>query len=69
MKKWNIGGEYAVVTASTDGAFQVIWSDARSGKFQLWTSRMVVFLREQSWQDGASKASFSDAVKRTRPRP
>jgi hypothetical protein len=42
MQKWNIGGEYAGITASTAGAFHVVWSDARSGTFQLWTSRIVV---------------------------
>lgn len=42
MQKWNIGGEYAGITASTDGAFHVVWSDARGGTFQLWSSRIVV---------------------------
>lgn len=36
------GGHYLGITAKADGSFQLIWSDSRSGKFELQTANVVV---------------------------
>ncbi len=36
--RWPQGGDYFGITAAADGRFHVLWSDARSGIYQLWTA-------------------------------
>ncbi len=40
--RWSWGGDYFGLTAAADGRFHVLWSDARSGKFELMTSAISV---------------------------
>lgn len=41
-KRWKSGGDYQGFVAKPDGNFQVIWSDSRSGYFQLYASEITV---------------------------
>ncbi len=34
--RWELGGDYFGLTATSDGKFHVVWPDARTGKFELW---------------------------------
>ncbi len=36
------GGDYQSLIASESSAFQAVWCDSRSGKFQIWTAKMSV---------------------------
>ena len=36
------GGHYLGISAKQDGSFQLIWSDSRSGKFELQTANVIV---------------------------
>jgi hypothetical protein len=36
------GGDYIGCVAKPDGSFQVLWSDSRTGIFQLYTSNIQV---------------------------
>lgn len=38
----NGGGDYQGLTAAGPGAFQAVWSDSRTGRFQVWTARLRV---------------------------
>jgi hypothetical protein len=38
----NGGGDYEGLTAAGPGTFQAIWSDSRTGRFQVWTARLGV---------------------------
>lgn len=40
--RWKSGGDYQGFTAKQDGSFQVLWSDSRSGYFQLYTTEIKV---------------------------
>jgi hypothetical protein len=40
--KFNGGGHYLGLTARPDGSFQLVWSDSRSGVYQLQTSNVHV---------------------------
>jgi hypothetical protein len=41
--RFNIGGgDYEGVTGAGPGAFQAVWSDSRTGRFQVWTARFEV---------------------------
>lgn len=40
--RWSWGGDYFGLTAAADGRFHVVWSDARSGKFELMTAAVSV---------------------------
>lgn len=40
--RWSWGGDYFGLTAAADGRFHVLWSDARSGKFELMTAAVSV---------------------------
>lgn len=41
-ERWPNGGDYFGVAAQHDGSFLALWSDSRSGIFQLWMSRIAV---------------------------
>ncbi|HEX9615511.1 MAG TPA: hypothetical protein VGA55_08380, partial [Bacteroidota bacterium] len=41
-KRWPAGGDYFGLRAHPDGSFVALWSDSRSGIFQLWSSRIRV---------------------------
>lgn len=40
--RWPGGGDYSGLVASADGSFHVVWSDSRTGIYQLWTARVQV---------------------------
>ncbi len=40
--RWPMGGEYSGLAAAADGRFHVVWSDARSGVYQLFTAAVTV---------------------------
>jgi hypothetical protein len=41
--RFNVGGgDYDGLTAAGPGAFQAVWSDSRTGRFQVWTARLRV---------------------------
>ena len=42
LGRWPGGGDYMGLAADARGAFHALWSDARSGAFQLWTSTVRV---------------------------
>jgi hypothetical protein len=42
---WPVGGDYSGLTASTDGCFHAIWTDTRTGVYQLWTAAIQVTAR------------------------
>lgn len=41
-KRWPSGGDYSGIVAMEDGSFQIVWSDARSGIYQLYTSNIKI---------------------------
>lgn len=41
-ERWPAGGDYFGLAANPDGTFQVLWSDSRTGVFQLWTASIDV---------------------------
>lgn len=46
--RWPAGGDYFGLAAGPDGSFRVLWSDSRTGVFQLWTASINVPMREGS---------------------
>ena len=40
--RWPNGGDYMGLTADADGVFHPFWADARSGTFEIYTSRVEV---------------------------
>jgi hypothetical protein len=46
--RWPAGGDYFGLAANPDGTFRVLWSDSRTGVFQLWTASIDVLMREGS---------------------
>lgn len=38
--RWPAGGDYFGLAAHADGSFRALWSDSRTGVFQLWTARI-----------------------------
>ena len=41
--RFNIGGgDYDGLTAAGPGAFQAVWCDSRTGRYQVWTARLQV---------------------------
>jgi hypothetical protein len=40
--RWTAGGDYFGLAAHPDGSFWALWSDSRSGVFQLWTAPIHV---------------------------
>lgn len=36
------GGDYHGLAALPDGSFRIVWSDARSGVFELWTNTVHI---------------------------
>jgi hypothetical protein len=40
--RWRWGGDYGGLTADADGNFHVVWSDSRTGVYQLWRSKIVL---------------------------
>jgi hypothetical protein len=40
--RFRYGGDYLEMTADVEGTFHPVWADARSGSYQLWTSRIAV---------------------------
>jgi hypothetical protein len=49
-RRWPTGGDYFGLTAGADGRFHVLWADARSGTFELWTAAISV-LESEAGQD------------------
>ena len=41
-ERYIMGGDYSGVAATADGAFQIIWSDARTGRFLPYTARVQI---------------------------
>jgi hypothetical protein len=41
-ERWPMGTDYGALVAGPDGLFHVLWSDSRSGMYQLWTSTIRV---------------------------
>jgi hypothetical protein len=41
-ERWPYGGDYSGLAASADGTFHVLWADARSGIYQLYTAKVKV---------------------------
>jgi len=41
-KRWPAGGDYSGLVATSDGLFHVLWSDSRTGIYQLWTAQVGV---------------------------
>jgi hypothetical protein len=39
---WSLGGDYFGMVTTPDGRFHLLWSDARSGVFQLWIAAIEV---------------------------
>jgi hypothetical protein len=46
--RWPAGGDYFGLVANPDGTFRALWSDSRTGVFQLWTASIDVLMREGS---------------------
>ena len=42
FRRWPAGGDYFGLTAAADGRFHALWSDARSGRYELWTAAITV---------------------------
>src|SRR5579859_2506858 len=40
--RWEAGGDYMGLVADADGVFHLLWSDSRSGIYELWTSTIRV---------------------------
>lgn len=40
--RWPAGGDYFGLAAQPDGTFRALWSDSRTGVFQLWTAPIEV---------------------------
>ena len=47
-QRWPAGGDYFGLAVSPDGTFHVLWSDSRTGVFQLRTALIEVRMREGS---------------------
>ena len=41
-KRWEVGGDYFGLTATSDGKFHILWPDARNGSFEIWYSSIEV---------------------------
>jgi hypothetical protein len=41
-RRWVAGGDYMGLVADADGVFHLLWSDSRSGIYELWTSTIRV---------------------------
>ncbi len=41
-RRWQTGGDYFGLVADAEGRFHVLWADARSGTFELWTAAVSV---------------------------
>jgi hypothetical protein len=42
VRRFKEGGDYHGLVALPDGSFHAIWSDSRSGSYQLWSARIRV---------------------------
>lgn len=42
VRRWNHGGDYFGLTASSDGKFHILWPDARNGLFEIWYTSIEV---------------------------
>jgi hypothetical protein len=40
--RWPAGGDYLGICADTDGAFHLVWSDARTTYYQLWSAAVRI---------------------------
>lgn len=40
--RWPTGGDYMGIAADASGVFHLLWSDSRTGRFQLWTASIRV---------------------------
>lgn len=68
-RRWRLGGgDYLGLTAGADGVFHVAWPDSRSGRFQVWTSRIRVGDAESSASPGRwDPGSLAAGAGRTPP--
>ncbi len=41
-RRWRWGGDYIAIAPANGGAFYVVWSDSRSGVYQLWMRRIEI---------------------------
>jgi hypothetical protein len=41
-QRWPAGGDYSGLVATSDGLFHVLWSDSRTGIYQLWAAEVSV---------------------------
>ncbi len=41
-QRWRWGGDYSGICADADGNFQVVWSDTRTGIYQVWLSKITL---------------------------
>jgi hypothetical protein len=44
--RWRWGGDYSNLIADADGNFHVVWSDTRTGVYQIWRSMIVLNWRQ-----------------------
>lgn len=47
-RRWREGGDYFGMAAGADGRFHLLWPDARSGMFELWSATVTVGVPGQS---------------------
>ena len=41
-ERWQFGGDYSGLAATSDGLFHILWADSRSGIYQLYTATVRV---------------------------
>ena len=41
-KRWPVGGDYSGIQTLSDGSFQIVWADSRSGIYQLYTTNIKI---------------------------
>jgi BNR repeat protein/BNR/Asp-box repeat protein len=47
-KRWEAGGDYSGLVATSDSLFHLFWSDSRSGIYQVWTAGVRVDAKSSS---------------------
>jgi hypothetical protein len=50
-RRWGAGGDYSGIATDAAGGFRPFWPDARSGTFQIWTSRIRVASTDKTLED------------------
>jgi hypothetical protein len=67
--RWGSGGDYMGLAADKDGAFHPFWADARSGTFQVYTSRVAVEMPPKEDPSKKAGAAAAAAAKPASPPP